>query len=65
MHRRHVGVICLYFHETDELFKHAGLAREKDEQDANFCLKFIEILFNCAVFTQQANNGCKLLQLVN
>ena len=23
------------------------------------------ILLNCAVFTQQTNNGCKLLQLVN
>jgi len=23
------------------------------------------ILLNCAVFTQQTNNGCKLLQMVN
>ena len=25
----------------------------------------VPILLNCAVFTQQTNNGCKLLQLVN
>ena len=25
----------------------------------------IAILLDCAVFTQQTNNGCKLLQLVN
>jgi len=27
--------------------------------------KYIFLKINCAVFTQQTNNGCKLLQLVN
>jgi len=27
--------------------------------------KYLSILLNCAVFTQQTNNGYKLLQLVN